>query len=504
MQRGQGSMEYLMTYGWAILVVVLVGFLLWQSGVFGVSTNSVSGFQKISVEEFVYNTGGSLHVAYRNTAGSTLNNVQVNYSGDVNGVGEYTGNTNWAAGKTYLDHTSDACSEEGAGYIINIAISWVAGSGISHSDHGTIRGQCERGNASSGSSGSSGSSSSWVVNTSSLFNEGSYTQTTFNTTHVELSIGQSSGNYTSKVFNATEDVSWDNISWVQGGYYQQELPHNKAIETGFSGVNMTGNILLLHLNESSGDFTDYSGEGLTATAENFEGDEYGTTGKFGDCLDFDGTDDYVNTTVNQNLSGGSFSLFVWVKDISGNYVISQAHTMTPTYSSDWILGYSSGGLWFRSQIIGGGGTISDGDWHHLGFTFDETTARLYIDANLIGSVIPSGYGASSGATVNLMTRGDGTSSFVSGKMDEVAIWNRTLSPTEILDNYKRGALKLNLAVRSCDDAVCDTENFSAITGNSPQSLSLTNNQWFQFKYDFETDNSSYSPKLYNITTQYST
>ena len=33
--KGQGAMEYLMTYGWAILVVMIVGVVLWQLGVFG-------------------------------------------------------------------------------------------------------------------------------------------------------------------------------------------------------------------------------------------------------------------------------------------------------------------------------------------------------------------------------------------------------------------------------------------------------------------------------------
>ncbi len=32
--QGQGAMEYLMTYGWAILVVMIVGVVLWELGVF--------------------------------------------------------------------------------------------------------------------------------------------------------------------------------------------------------------------------------------------------------------------------------------------------------------------------------------------------------------------------------------------------------------------------------------------------------------------------------------
>ena len=48
--RGQGAMEYLMTYGWAILVVMVVGIAMWRMGVFdmgGASTPTSTGFQAI-------------------------------------------------------------------------------------------------------------------------------------------------------------------------------------------------------------------------------------------------------------------------------------------------------------------------------------------------------------------------------------------------------------------------------------------------------------------------
>ena len=43
-------MEYLMTYGWAILVVMIVGVVLWYLGIFGGGTggvNTASGFAKL-------------------------------------------------------------------------------------------------------------------------------------------------------------------------------------------------------------------------------------------------------------------------------------------------------------------------------------------------------------------------------------------------------------------------------------------------------------------------
>lgn len=48
-RKGQGAMEYLMTYGWAILVVMVVGIAMWRLGIFnmGGATVTSTGFAKI-------------------------------------------------------------------------------------------------------------------------------------------------------------------------------------------------------------------------------------------------------------------------------------------------------------------------------------------------------------------------------------------------------------------------------------------------------------------------
>jgi len=35
-KKGQGAMEYLMTYGWAIMIVLIAGIVLWQLGIFNI------------------------------------------------------------------------------------------------------------------------------------------------------------------------------------------------------------------------------------------------------------------------------------------------------------------------------------------------------------------------------------------------------------------------------------------------------------------------------------
>ncbi len=49
---GQSAMEYILSYGWAILVVLVVGVGLWQLGIFNWSSGTVSstGFGKIPIQ----------------------------------------------------------------------------------------------------------------------------------------------------------------------------------------------------------------------------------------------------------------------------------------------------------------------------------------------------------------------------------------------------------------------------------------------------------------------
>ena len=142
--KGQGAMEYLMTYGWAILVVIIVGIVLWQSGVFGTGSGGVSGFDKVRVEDYSCTASGTT-VKFENAAGQTMKFVSVNASDD-NWVTTYTmsftGN-NWAPGKEYSTSNTTLNCSQNEGYTHDYIISYTAPSGISHTETGRIRGKGE-------------------------------------------------------------------------------------------------------------------------------------------------------------------------------------------------------------------------------------------------------------------------------------------------------------------------------------------------------------------------
>ena len=147
-RKGQGAMEYLMTYGWAILVVIIVGIVLWQSGVFGTGSGGVSGFNEVRVEDYVFNSTG-VFISVENAAGQTLRTVSANVS--INGGASAAATLSsgvagsWAPGKEYVISYADGatCSAAGAGYDVDVVVTYQSAANLAHTESGTIRGTCD-------------------------------------------------------------------------------------------------------------------------------------------------------------------------------------------------------------------------------------------------------------------------------------------------------------------------------------------------------------------------
>ena len=51
-KKGQSAMEYLMTYGWSILIIAIVLVSLFELGIFG--NNSLSGMAHAFLNQVIY------------------------------------------------------------------------------------------------------------------------------------------------------------------------------------------------------------------------------------------------------------------------------------------------------------------------------------------------------------------------------------------------------------------------------------------------------------------
>jgi hypothetical protein len=348
------------------------------------------------------------------------------------------------------------------------------------------------------------------------FNQGTYANTTHNGSAVVLVGTNLTGTYTSQIFNAGGLAIWNNVSWIQGAPYQQELPNNQAVESILGGANMSKNVLLLHMNEASGTIVDYSGYGNNGTT--YGGITYGAIGKLNSALRFDGINDGIVINASSSLDiGTAVSIGLWfyanncpTQASPENY---DAFVMMQTNSGGYhrgIWGNGSCQIYLQPGTVGTEAYQTDvqyplNQWTYMTINFYQNGSNV-VHEIYINGILKNSYSYSS-ATMwsdagDYKIGVDQIGRYFNGTIDEIAIWNRSLSASEISSIYKRGALRLNLTVRSCDDSACSGESWIDVNDSSPQTLSVTNNSYFQYKFDFSTDNVSNSPGLYNVTIDY--
>jgi len=151
---GQGAFEYLMTYGWVVVIIVVIGATLWYIGVFDVEekVTASSGFSKIKPLEpsILLTPDGNFSGVFINGAGHVANITNITL---LNLVGpprkkcnltEGTGNKQ--AGEAFLVKANDCVGSlemEGQSYSLKVNISYtgiVGTTPISRQEKGTIYG----------------------------------------------------------------------------------------------------------------------------------------------------------------------------------------------------------------------------------------------------------------------------------------------------------------------------------------------------------------------------
>jgi len=151
-RKGQGAMEYLMTYGWAILVVMIVGVVLWQLGIFGGgpgAANTARGFGRVKVfDSSIKYVGTTLTFTIMNGAGSTISGLTIDSpSGSCSsGTISIPSTTMSAGGTQQITITNCDTKAGGDSFSVDLIINYtetVAGETVTHSERGTIRGSAE-------------------------------------------------------------------------------------------------------------------------------------------------------------------------------------------------------------------------------------------------------------------------------------------------------------------------------------------------------------------------
>jgi hypothetical protein len=116
----------------------------------------------------------------------------------------------------------------------------------------------------------------------------------------------------------------------------------------------------------------------------------------------------------------------------------------------WILGFNNLGVY--ATILQGATDnnqnyetaiyntpLSLNVWHNISFSYDGLSLKLYINANLVSTVntsIPINITSNSGIAVGESHAANGYWRYTDGKIDDIGIWNRALTPQEITTLYQ--------------------------------------------------------------------
>ncbi len=381
------------------------------------------------------------------------------------------------------------------------------------------------------------------------FGAGTFVDTAWSVDHVGLSAPSTTGTFRSRVFDAGQEVSWTTIGWLPGAPYGKSLPAAGKSESGYpaDNMNMSEIVLLLRFDGPLGALADGApvpdSSGLANDASVNAGAAL-VGGQLGQALG-DDSSGYAFTPIGAgsglNFGSSDFTWSLWVKtteSCSSNRVHLGAEDSIAAPTHLWL------GCTVSSQCPNGDGTgraggtfcshndtaddcqgycgkteINDGAWHQLVVVkqgHDPGTIRLFVDGkdDLVSPTDtafskPFTFTAGTELTVGAFSEGTYQSA---GTFDEVAIWRRALSPSEVSAMYRRGRLRLSLQVRVCSQSDCsDAPPFVGPSGATSSYLDpedelsppsavplqgLTPGRYFQYQASFSGET---SPELHSVT-----
>jgi hypothetical protein len=244
--------------------------------------------------------------------------------------------------------------------------------------------------------------------------------------------------------SAPYSLDWASTLVANGNHVITARARDAAGNTASADVSVTvsntavpaGLVLALGFDETTGTaVTDGSGQGNHGT---ISGATRTTAGRYGAALSFDGINDWVTVADAASLDlTNQLTVEAWVFPTALNSWETVVLKEAPGELVYALYGDNDArrpGAWVR---VGGVSTSAVGPaalplnaWTHLAMTYDGAQVRLFVNGALVRSVARTG--SMSNSTGPLRIGGNAVwTEFFNGTIDEVRIYNRALTASEI-------------------------------------------------------------------------
>lgn len=150
MTKAQAGLDYLMTYGWALLIIVLVIAMLFAMGIFDVGSflgNRSAGFGDVRPIAWRIDNSGNFTLKLQNNAGVSVNVTNITASLGIISIS--TNNTTSVflpsgqqSGTIVVGNFSNVTTPVGSLYSMRLSIQYVdMGTNFTYTNSGTLTGR---------------------------------------------------------------------------------------------------------------------------------------------------------------------------------------------------------------------------------------------------------------------------------------------------------------------------------------------------------------------------
>jgi hypothetical protein len=250
-------------------------------------------------------------------------------------------------------------------------------------------------------------------------------------------------------WNSGKTFAWSALRKQSGrGEGSSGLAFDQAIDKTSQG-NVTPPSGLVSWWKAEGDAADATG----LNNGTIEGSVSFVTGRVGEAFQFSNTGD-VMVPDSPSLRPAAVTVMAWVKNSTfpgpNNYIVSKGANQcsaasyalyTSASTQNLIFGVYDGVNGAQSPDSGPGG-VWDGNWHFVAGTYDGSYVRLYVDGVEVGAGTPTNLiinyslPTNSAFYIGRYVAPQWCTLGFNGSIDEVRVFNRALSASEILAIYQ--------------------------------------------------------------------
>ncbi|CAM2069191.1 S8 family serine peptidase [Sulfidibacter corallicola] len=200
-------------------------------------------------------------------------------------------------------------------------------------------------------------------------------------------------------------------------------------------------------------------ESSGSTARDIAGSSHGnrrgasfSSGRVGRAYKFDGSNDYVSVPNRSaiNLGTGDFTITAWIRTTQNHAIILTKRNSADNrgylfmvYGKRLLLQMADNPRGHYNYTSTSIPIVANNAWRHVAVTVDRNNTRggrMYVDGNLVYTFNPTNRQGSLNTSDALrIGQRDGAGSYFKGNLDEVTLYKRALSATQIRNEFLAGA-----------------------------------------------------------------